>query len=1545
MGMALLLGLLPGCGGGAFCDRAEPPSPAPAHLAAAYTDVSTTYGTPLTVAPAVAGVVTSAVLDAGTIPPGMVLNQDGSITGTPIQPGPAARRQAMGISNPGMVYPVTITLANATTSVQCREIITINSPTADPVLVAYTDAAATVATATSVEPTVTSGGPVVSAVLVQGALPPGLALSAATGAISGTPTAAGIYPLSVAFSSAVSVATAPLVLSVAQASSIPLVAGYSNVSRPVGVSLSVAPGTVSGGPIVASRRMSGLLPPGLALNPDGSLSGVPSAAGTYTLKIELANASGGATTQPLTLTINLSAAPPPEASYCGLVTTLNSAVSLAPVLSGSDTIVSAQLVNGSIPPGLALNPDGSLTGTASATGLYTMTIRVCGSGGGCQALPLTITVSARLTLTYPSAPAFTFGAPIATQAPALGNAAPAATTSYSVTTGSLPEGLTLNPDGTITGAPLALGSFPLTITATQGSRTATFQLSYTVLAVPPAVSAETVTETMGATTPLAPANTGGAITGAAITAGGALPAGLTLNPDGTISQSGSTASGIYGPFTVSYSNTGGSVSATVTITISNPNSAPSVSPLTVTENAGASAPLAPANLGGAITSAAVTAGGPLAAGLALNADGSISQTGTTAAGTYAYTVGYTNGFGTGYATVTITVVSLPTANLAANPANVPVTQASSLTAVFTGSADGTALLTQTAGTGFSSRTVVSGTSITTGIEAAAGTVGSYQLTATSPTGAVATASASVQWIAAPASSWVVEVPNAGGSFSPSSGPLTGLIALAVPDQGQSPCGDVTLSVYQDSATVPGTPGGGAVACSPLYNLATNVGYPFRVPITVTLAYDTTLVGANDIPVPFLWDATYRQWVATGLESFTASTVTFSTLLPGCYQVLGIPGLALATQTLGSPGFTAGTDDWQQNDPTAYDLPGGASLAMSSFASWFYADRKATQGGAGLFNAWASAGDGDALTLVGRLGNGTLDAWANAWRQTMNASGTTPAPYALTGQQTGLALITGLMVTGQPQILLMADSPALSSAVATAVYGYDFTGGSFRVMDPNYPGDALTIAWNAGTGAFSGYARAQGYAPALAQYAFEGQGSIHRPSDYDTLFTGALGGFPAPTYASINVTGISSAVTTPLDLGTPVLVTSATGIQVTGTVSNGDQAATCITWSQNGQAPRKTVPLIAGGFSFTIPALDNAYQTTVVLETSPDPCDPTFSHTGYRQFVLAQQGLTPWFGNPCFENGTGTASSNTQPWVLQHCSNSGVYYPGGAGSSYNTAAPVFAANGADLLNYQNSSHAPAALAWITDNDGTAAATAMTPAAINAQTASSTSSSAVLNPPGNGTGPYTALVGCDASSELNVDAQVPTETAISVGGVATPATGNGLTMVLAGSYSLMVNDPTVKNHVSRAYQTITVPDGSVVSSPTLAFYWAGATQSGGHTPDQLPYIDIVVQDVTDSYAVLYYVHHFAPSTVNVSAGLGTPPQGVTYTDGYPGWITAGLTGPDGSSAAYVWWGIPWQKVRLNLGTARGGHTIQLSVVASCCAPGGHGAYAYVDSMTCE
>jgi len=1395
-------------------------------LDASYLAATTPVGTNLSVAPAVptGGPVAGAALTSGTVPPGMALNPaTGAISGTPTTPG---------------TYTAEITLRNASGGAITKPaVITVTAGT-QALDVSYTDTILPVGSFVSLVPTLTQGGPVTSATLVSGSLPPGLTLNS-DGSITGVPTTPGTYTLQIQLcNGANGCETVPLTITTTLA--VPVLV-YPSPTTTVGTPLTLSP-VNSGGALGASDSVSvliGTLPDGMTLNPDtGLISGIPTTAGVYTLRVQACNISGCSTTQTI-ITVNDAAAQPLAASYTDASGVVGSPLSTLPVITEGGPVTSALLKGGTLPSGMLLNPaTGAITGTPTVTGAFPLLVTLGNATSGKITVPVTLTIS-QVNAT-PLAAAYTnastqVNSPL-TVSPLVTAGGPA--TGATLATGSLPPGMGLNAvTGAITGIPTVAGTYPATITLTNASGAAT--------TVPVVITVNTGTQALavtyvdilglvGAPLTITPTLASGGPVSSASLASGSLPPGMTLNQDGTLTGT-PTIKGTYTLLIQLCNGAGGCTTQPLTITI-DALALHYTTPVTYLTGSPI-APDLPHPTGGTSLTYSVTSGS-LPDGLVLNSDGSISGTPTAATpGFVAVTVTGAVGAASASQVLSIQVVAAPTASLAANPSTVPVNQSSSLTAIFTGSLDGTAILS--GGNLAAPLTVTSGTSIPTGVEGSPTSL-TYTLTVSGALGLTATSQATVQWIPAPADIWTVGIPTTGGGpFTPGGGnELIGQISITVPDQGQATCGTVSLTVNKEEA-LPGSLATGVHNYSTTFNISSSQGYPFRAPVSVTLAYDPALsspnLGANDLPMPFYWDPSYNQWISTGFKSVdtTRHTVTFTTLLPGRYAVLGIPGLVPATKTLG---FASATDDWRQNNPAVYDLPGGASLGMGSFASWYFPFRKITNGNTGLYNVFPTLADTSAQALISRLANGTLDSWSQVWDQ--NA-------YTLNDKQTGLALITGLTVTAQPQVFLMGDArPAIDNALATVVYGFDSNTGKFKVMDPNYPGNALNIAWNASTGLFSAYDRAAAYVPSLVKFAFEGQTSVHRLADFERVFSGAAAGFPASTFATLGVDQVGD-VSSP-DLGQTIAVTSPTSVVVSGTITNGDESATKLFWSQNGSAPRALVDLTPvdathSSFTFTIPALVDPYGTTVALETTANPCDPTFSHSGFQSFKVKQAGIQPWFKDSCFENWQGSGVD----WTIEQ----GLNYTG----YFVASTPVV--SGGELVG-QN-------ISW------------------------------------------SLGLGQSVLEDVGGDDQIP-----------------AIQKVLSGTHSFRVNDGYGNNHAARARQTVTVP--STIPKPKLSFYWASVMQDIGHAPVDQPYVDILIQDMTNGGEVVLYKHFYA----------GDP--------NYPGWINA--EGQPAVKADQVK-GIPWQKMSYSVPDTRKGHQLRVTVTAADCTQGGHGGTAYLDNLGCE
>jgi hypothetical protein len=149
-----------------------------------------------------------------------------------------------------------------------------------------------------------------------------------------------------------------------------------------------------------------------------------------------------------------------------------------------------RLSNGSLPPGMTISPEGRISGATTGVGSYLFNIIATDaqSNTGFRNYSLTILVPEITINPFPLASAFQRVPYSQTLSAAGGDGSYV----YAVTSGSLPEGLTLNPtNGAITGRPTVTGSFIFKITATDvstntGSRDYTLLINPVVITIAPA---------------------------------------------------------------------------------------------------------------------------------------------------------------------------------------------------------------------------------------------------------------------------------------------------------------------------------------------------------------------------------------------------------------------------------------------------------------------------------------------------------------------------------------------------------------------------------------------------------------------------------------------------------------------------------------------------------------------------------------------------------------------------------------------------------------------------------------------------------------------------------------------------------------------------------------------------------------------------------------------------------------------------------------------------------------------------------------------------
>jgi subtilisin family serine protease len=201
--------------------------------------------------------------------------------------------------------------------------------------------------------------------------------------------------------------------------------------------------------------------------------------------------------------------------------------------TGGTTPYTWSVGSGALPAGLSLDPNtGALTGTpAELAGTYSFTAQVTDAASQTATKTLALNLADPLAVSTTSLPDATVGVPYSQTVAGTGGKAPY---SWSVATGSLPPGLTLDAaTGDVTGTPTTPGSFPFTVQATDSAsqaRTASQALSIVVAPEPLVITTTSLPGgAVGQSYSQTLAATGGQGSYTWSVSAGSLPPGLALN--------------------------------------------------------------------------------------------------------------------------------------------------------------------------------------------------------------------------------------------------------------------------------------------------------------------------------------------------------------------------------------------------------------------------------------------------------------------------------------------------------------------------------------------------------------------------------------------------------------------------------------------------------------------------------------------------------------------------------------------------------------------------------------------------------------------------------------------------------------------------------------------------------------------------------------------------------------------------------------------------------------------------------------------------------
>jgi uncharacterized protein YhjY with autotransporter beta-barrel domain len=599
---------------------------------------------------------------SGTLPLGLSLASDGTLSGTPTTPNS---------------YTFTITATDADGNTGFRP-YTFSIGTAgglSPGIGPPSLPNGTQGTAYSQSLTASGGTVPYTFSLISGSLPPGLSLSGG-GTISGTPAAGGSSSFTVGVrdkdgntgTKAYTLDIGSNILTVT-----PPTLPNGTQSSPYSQNVNASGGT---GPY-SFTVSSGSLPAGLSLS-GNTISGTPIGLGPSTFTIRAVDSAANFGTQSYTINIgsNILTVSPPTLPN-GTVGTGYSQTIMA---SGGSAPYTFTVASGALPTGLTLSGGGTLGGTPSAAGTYSFTVQASDPSFNTGTQAYTVTVNpAPLAIDPPTLPAATVGTAYNRTLTASGGTAPY---SFALLSGSLPPGLSLGGGGGITGTPTVAGAYTFTVQATDatpntGTRTYTLNVGTNSLTMSPATLPN---GTQGSAYNSSVSASGGSGSYTFALTSGALPAGLSLSSGGAIT--GTPAGSGSSTFTIGVTDSVGDTgSGTYTVNIG--TNSLTVTPASMpagTQNVAYSQTLgATGGTGGPYTF--TIAAGSLPAGLSLSGN-AISGT-PTGSGASGFTVRAVDGLGnagTHVYAMNIGTVSLTITPATLTPAVAGVTYSQPLTA-------------------------------------------------------------------------------------------------------------------------------------------------------------------------------------------------------------------------------------------------------------------------------------------------------------------------------------------------------------------------------------------------------------------------------------------------------------------------------------------------------------------------------------------------------------------------------------------------------------------------------------------------------------------------------------------------------------------------------------------------------------------------------------------------------------------------------------------------------------------------------------------------
>ena len=886
-----------------------------------------------------------------------------------------------------------------------------------------------------------------------GTLPGGLTLSGST--LAGTPSASGTFGFTVSGTDAAG-ATASQAYTVVVNPALSLSpASLPNwTANKSGYSQTITPSGGTGAIVIGVS--AGTLPTGLSLT-GTTLSGTPSASGTFNFTVSGTDSVGATGSQAYSVVVN----PAVTLSPSSLPNwTANKSGYSQTIVSNGGTGVIALGLSGTLPTGLSLSGS-SISGTPTVSGTYNFTVSGTDTVGATGSQAYSVIINSAPSLSPASLPNWTVNKSGYIQTIVSSGGTGLIPLGLS---GTIPTGLTLS-GSLIAGMPNTAGTFNFTVSGTD-TVGATTSRAYTVIVSPavtlaPSTLPNWTANKSGYSQTITPSGGTGAV--ALGVSAGALPTGLTLS--GSTIAGTPTAAGTYN-FTVSGTDTVGATGSQAFSVIINAAVAlsPSSLPNWTANKSGYSQTIVSNGGTGAIT---LGLSGTLPTGLILSGS-SISGT-PTVSGTYNFTVSGTDTVGApGSQAYSVIINPAPSLSPASLPNWTVNKSGYSQTIVSSG---GTGLiplgLTGTIPTGLTlSGSLIVGTP---------NAVGTFNFTVSGTDTVGATTSRAYAVIVSPAvalspgtlPNWTANKSGYSQTITPSGG--TGTVALGV-STGGLPAGLAFVG-----GTLSGTP-----AASGTYSFT--VTGTDTVGATGSQAYTVTINPAVAVSPSSLanWTAGKSGYSQTVSSSGGTGVVNLGVSVGSLPTGLTLTGSNLSgtPSASGTYNFTVtGTDTVNATGSQAYTVTINPALALlpSSLPNWTankagYSQTVSSSGGTGAVAFGIGSGAlPPGLTLSGGViagtpntsgsysftvsGTDTVGATASKSYSILIAAPVTVAPATLqnwTAGKSGYAqtvssaggtgvVTIGVSSGGLPTGLVFSGSSLNGTPLASGTYGFTLTG--------------------------------------------------------------------------------------------------------------------------------------------------------------------------------------------------------------------------------------------------------------------------------------------------------------------------------------------------------------------------------------------------------------------------------------------------------------------------------------------------------------------------